>query len=122
MVVRYGRRWFSLRISFAGAAPGSADDRPDKRFLPYGYDAEREKIRAEMMERASLVPDAKPSGEGEDQDYEMQPPPPLDEAVPAGVSGVPFHWIQDKAGIEELSHHLQEDRVKEIAIDLEHHS
>lgn len=53
---------------------------------------------------------------------EMQPPPPLDEALPAGVSGVPFYWIQDKAGIEQLSQHLQEDRVKEIAIDLEHHS
>uniref|UniRef100_V5EVC3 RIO1 Protein kinase n=2 Tax=Kalmanozyma brasiliensis (strain GHG001) TaxID=1365824 RepID=V5EVC3_KALBG len=66
-------------------ANGSAEaiERPDRRFLPYGYDAEKEKIRAEMMERASLVrspgPEPKPSGNeahGEDQDYDMQEPPP----------------------------------------------
>ncbi|CDW96847.1 hypothetical protein, partial [Sporisorium scitamineum] len=71
-----------------GAGPGSAEavERPDRRFLPYGYDAEKEKIRAEMMERASLVrspgPESKPSrnsdnsAEAQDQDYDMQPPPP----------------------------------------------
>ncbi|SJX65790.1 related to Serine/threonine-protein kinase mph1 [Sporisorium reilianum f. sp. reilianum] len=71
-----------------GAAPGSAEavERPDRRFLPYGYDAEKEKIRAEMMERASLVrspgPESRPSrnndnsAEAQDQDYDMQPPPP----------------------------------------------
>ncbi|KAJ9476036.1 Serine/threonine-protein kinase MPS1 [Pseudozyma hubeiensis] len=68
-------------------AHGSAEaiERPDKRFLPYGYDAEKEKIRAEMMERASLVRspglDSRPSRtdaspEAQDQDYDMQPPPP----------------------------------------------
>ncbi|KAJ1596359.1 hypothetical protein NDA14_005487 [Ustilago hordei] len=67
-----------------GAASNSADAvrRPDKRFLPYGYDPEKEKIRAQMMERASLVrspsPEARapPREEAEDQDYDMQPPPP----------------------------------------------
>lgn len=53
---------------------------------------------------------------------EMQPPPPLDEAVPAGVSGVPFTWIDTREGIQDLSSHLQESRVKEIAIDLEAHA
>ncbi|TKY88004.1 hypothetical protein EX895_003100 [Sporisorium graminicola] len=75
--------------SGAGAGSGSAEavERPDRRFLPYGYDAEKEKIRAEMMERASLVrspgPEFKPSSrnndnsaEAQDQDYDMQPPPP----------------------------------------------
>ncbi|SNX87439.1 related to Serine/threonine-protein kinase mph1 [Melanopsichium pennsylvanicum] len=78
-----------------GARTGSAEavDRPDRRFLPYGYDAEKEKIRAEMMERASLVrspgPEEKPNRieahpELEDQDCEMQPPPPpgRNEAYP----------------------------------------
>ena len=70
-----------------GAVPGAAEaiERPDKRFLPYGYDAEKEKIRAEMMERASLVRSPGPvasrsrddaSPEAQDQDYDMQPPPP----------------------------------------------
>lgn len=53
---------------------------------------------------------------------ELQAPPPLDEAVPAGVSGVPFVWIDNRDGIQQLSRHLQEDRVKEIAIDLEAHA
>ncbi|SPO29189.1 related to Serine/threonine-protein kinase mph1 [Ustilago trichophora] len=68
-----------------GAGSAEAVERPDRRFLPYGYDAEKEKIRAEMMERASLVrspgPESRPSrnelsGDAEDQDYDMQPPPP----------------------------------------------
>lgn len=65
-----------------GARPGSADamERPDRMYLPYGYDAEKDKIRAEMIERASLVPSPvrKPANlaDVEDQDDDMQPPPP----------------------------------------------
>lgn len=83
-----------------GAGPGSGDavERPDRRFLPYGYDAEKEKIRAEMMERASLVrspvPGPKPPhietvGNVEDQDFDMQPPPPSrNEAHPLAKRAV----------------------------------
>ncbi|ETS64345.1 hypothetical protein PaG_01192 [Moesziomyces aphidis] len=75
----------------SGAAPISAEaaERPDRRFLPYGYDAEKEKLRAEMMERASLVRSPAPESQpvrparqqapdevGTIQDYDMQPPPP----------------------------------------------
>lgn len=55
-------------------------------------------------------------------EQELQPPPPLDEEVPQGVSGVPFTWIDTASGVEDLARHLEEDRVKEIAIDLEAHA
>ncbi|KAJ1026283.1 hypothetical protein NDA16_002370 [Ustilago loliicola] len=84
-----------------GAASNSADaiERPDRRFLPYGYDAEKEKIRAQMMERASLVRSPSPEpraplrnethAEVEDQDYDMQPPPPCrNEAHPLARKAV----------------------------------
>lgn len=34
----------------------------------------------------------------------------------------PFKWVDTKAELEDLLNHLKEDRVKEIAIDLEHHN
>jgi exosome complex exonuclease RRP6 len=53
---------------------------------------------------------------------ELQPPPPLIAEVPEGVCGVPFTWIDTAEGVERLASHLEEDRVKEIAIDLEAHA
>ncbi|KAJ1024101.1 hypothetical protein NDA16_002940 [Ustilago loliicola] len=51
------------------------------------------------------------------------PPPPLNEKDPSLSTGAcPFQWVSTKAQIEQLRDHLNEDRVKEIAIDLEHHS
>ncbi|CAO1625030.1 unnamed protein product [Sympodiomycopsis kandeliae] len=55
-------------------------------------------------------------------EQQLTPPPPLDAAVPQGVSGVPLTWIDTRSGIEQLAAHLQEDRVQEIAIDLEAHA
>lgn len=81
-----------------GAGSNSADaiERPDRRFLPYGYDAEKEKIRAQMMERASLVRSPSPEArapvrtEADDQDYDMKPPPPRrNEAHPLARKAVP---------------------------------
>ncbi|PWN24100.1 hypothetical protein BCV69DRAFT_244341, partial [Microstroma glucosiphilum] len=53
---------------------------------------------------------------------ELQPPPPLIAEVPEGVCGVPFTWIDTAEGVQRLAEHLEEDRVKEIAIDLEAHA
>ncbi|SPO30539.1 related to RRP6 - Exonuclease component of the nuclear exosome [Ustilago trichophora] len=51
------------------------------------------------------------------------PPPPLNEKDPSlSTDACPFQWVSTKAQIEQLRNHLDEDRVKEIAIDLEHHS
>ncbi|GAK67481.1 exosome complex exonuclease rrp6 [Moesziomyces antarcticus] len=52
-----------------------------------------------------------------------QPPPPLNEKDPAlSTDSSPFQWVSTKAQIEALRDHLDEPRVTEIAIDLEHHS
>lgn len=53
---------------------------------------------------------------------ELQPPPQIDAEVPMGTAGVPYKWIDTKEGVEELAQHLEEERVKEIAIDLEAHA
>ncbi|CAO1634416.1 unnamed protein product [Parajaminaea phylloscopi] len=53
---------------------------------------------------------------------ERQAPPQLDAEVPFGVAGVPFKWIDSAADLDELATHLSEDRVREIAIDLEAHA
>ncbi|KAJ1038342.1 hypothetical protein NDA10_004603 [Ustilago hordei] len=51
------------------------------------------------------------------------PPPRLNEKDPSlSTDACPFQWVSTKAQIEQLRDHLDEDRVKEIAIDLEHHS
>lgn len=52
-----------------------------------------------------------------------QPPPPLNEKDPSlSTDTSPFQWVSTKAQIEALRDHLDEPRVTEIAIDLEHHS
>ncbi|SJX66427.1 related to RRP6-Exonuclease component of the nuclear exosome [Sporisorium reilianum f. sp. reilianum] len=51
------------------------------------------------------------------------PPPPLNEKDPSlSTDACPFQWISTKAQLEQLRDHLDEPRVTEIAIDLEHHS
>ncbi|TKY87592.1 hypothetical protein EX895_003606 [Sporisorium graminicola] len=51
------------------------------------------------------------------------PPPPLNEKEPSlSTDACPFQWVSTKAQIEQLRDHLDEPRVLEIAIDLEHHS
>ncbi|SNX87735.1 related to RRP6 - Exonuclease component of the nuclear exosome [Melanopsichium pennsylvanicum] len=51
------------------------------------------------------------------------PPPALNEKDPSlSTDACPFVWVSTKAQIEALQDHLDEERVKEIAIDLEHHS
>ncbi len=53
---------------------------------------------------------------------EPEKPVDMDPANPEGEAGVPFKWIRTKKEVEELLAHLKEDRVQDIAIDLEHHS
>lgn len=51
------------------------------------------------------------------------PPPLLNEKDPSlSTDACPFVWVSTKQQIEQLRNHLDESRVKEIAIDLEHHS
>lgn len=55
------------------------------------------------------------------QANELNPPPPLNLDDP--TSGpIPFLWVDDEASFEKLHVHLMEDKVKEIAIDVEHHN
>ncbi|WFC99812.1 exosome nuclease subunit [Malassezia yamatoensis] len=52
-----------------------------------------------------------------------QPPEPLDIQHPtASTEANPFHWVSTKDQLEAMQAHLAEDRVKEIAVDLEHHN
>ncbi|PWY97977.1 hypothetical protein BCV70DRAFT_202466 [Testicularia cyperi] len=58
-----------------------------------------------------------------EQHWKDNPPPPLNEKEPSlSTDASPFEWITTKTQIEALRDHLLEDRVTEIAIDLEHHS
>ncbi|WFD34135.1 exosome nuclease subunit [Malassezia cuniculi] len=49
-------------------------------------------------------------------------PVPLTMENALGTAGVPFKWVKTAAEIDALLAHLREDRVTEIAIDLEHNS
>lgn len=55
-------------------------------------------------------------------EVELVPPPGLRADDASGTAGVPFQWISTASEVEALSLHLQEERVREIAIDLEAHS
>ncbi len=77
---------------------------------PYYYEI----VHSDVPAHALTKPDAK---------QKDTPPPPLNEKDPSlSTDACPFQWISTKAQIEQLRDHLNEDRVKEIAIDLEHHS
>ncbi|WFD02256.1 exosome nuclease subunit [Malassezia obtusa] len=50
-------------------------------------------------------------------------PEALDLAHPAAsTDACPFRWVKTAAELRALQAHLAEDRVREIAVDLEHHS
>ena len=50
-------------------------------------------------------------------------PEPLDLAHPAAsTKRCPFQWVQTASELAALQAHLAEDRVQEIAVDLEHHN
>ena len=50
-------------------------------------------------------------------------PEPLDLAHPAASTArCPFQWVQTASELAALQAHLAEDRVQEIAVDLEHHN
>ncbi|WFD43802.1 exosome nuclease subunit [Malassezia psittaci] len=52
-----------------------------------------------------------------------QPPEPLDIQDPtASTKTCPFQWVSTKDQLEAMQAHLAQDRVKEIAVDLEHHN
>lgn len=77
----------------SGSGSGSgmdAAERPDPRYLPYGYDAEKARMRAEIMEQASLVrsPSPRHALQSEERAAESQldalaPPPRRSEAHPS---------------------------------------
>jgi len=53
----------------------------------------------------------------------LEPPIPLQlHAAGASSAESPFTWVADAAALDALLAHLLEDRVEEIAVDLEHHS
>lgn len=47
-------------------------------------------------------------------------PPPLEKDKPE-AGPIPFIWVNDQESFDYLYNHLMEDRVKEIAVDVEHH-
>lgn len=49
-------------------------------------------------------------------------PEPLDMDDPASSAPCPFVWVDTLEKLEALKAHLDEDRVVDIAVDLEHHS
>lgn len=54
---------------------------------------------------------------------EPQAPEPIDLAHPAAsTANGPFTWVHTATELEALHAHLAEDRVTEIAVDLEHHN
>ncbi|KDN53450.1 hypothetical protein K437DRAFT_230739 [Tilletiaria anomala UBC 951] len=63
-----------------------------------------------------------PGGQDADGSSVLVKPADLDPANPEGEAGVPFKWVRTVDDVRQLLLHLQEDRVKDIAIDLEHHS
>jgi exosome complex exonuclease RRP6 len=50
-----------------------------------------------------------------------EPPPPIDGMKPT-AGPTPFTWVATLAQLEELRLHLLEERVQEIALDVEHHN
>ncbi|UZJ52111.1 hypothetical protein CBS101457_001431 [Exobasidium rhododendri] len=52
---------------------------------------------------------------------DLVPPPPLQKAEPTS-GAIPFLWVDDETSFETLFDHLMEERVKEVAIDVEHHN
>lgn len=53
---------------------------------------------------------------------EPEVPKPLDMDAPDSSEPCPFVWVDSFAKLEALAAHLEEERVQEIAVDLEHHS
>lgn len=109
-----------------GRRMGTYVEEDDARKNPYYYEI----LSFEPPKHAFIMP--KLDGQEEEDapttstdGYEvptLSEPVPLNLDNPAGESGVPLTWVSDKAGLEALLAHLLEPRVKEIAIDLEHHS
>ncbi|PWZ03512.1 kinase-like protein [Testicularia cyperi] len=75
------------------SSPGVQEpERPDPRYLPYGYDAQKARMRAEMLERASLVrsPSPRQAPAGEDAAVPQHAPPPRrSEAYPSSRPPAP---------------------------------
>lgn len=53
---------------------------------------------------------------------EPKAPKPMDIRAPDSSESCPFVWVDTLAKLEALAAHLDEERVQEIAVDLEHHS
>ena len=52
---------------------------------------------------------------------ELLQPPPLQKDEPT-AGPIPFLWVDDERTFQTLFDHLSEERVREIAIDVEHHN
>lgn len=53
---------------------------------------------------------------------EPEAPRPLEMDMPDSSGPCPFVWVDSLEKLEALAAHLEEERVQEIAVDLEHHS
>ena len=53
---------------------------------------------------------------------EPKAPPALDLAAPDATRPTPYAWVRTAAELDALRAHLEEERVREIAVDLEHNS
>ena len=91
----------------ASTRRGTYSIEDDPRKNPYHYEIMTSAPPAHSLE----VPEGEP-----------ERPVDMDPNNPEGEAGVPFKWIRTEEEIRELLAHLKEERVKEIAIDLEHHS
>lgn len=107
-----------------GRRMGKYIEEDDARKNPYYSEI----LAAEPPKHAFVLPkvpeeeSATPNSQDTEETPVLVEPVPLDMDDPKGEAGVPFMWISDKAGLETLLAHLLEPRVKEIAVDLEHHN
>lgn len=80
----------------------------DPRTNPYYYEIHNFSAPSHATEAVPALPD-------------IIPPPAMDIKAPTG--GEPaFKWIDTTEGMSGLLAHLKEERVKEIALDVEHHN
>lgn len=79
----------------------------DPRENPYFYEITNFKTPSSALEPPSLE--------------DLKEPPPLEPESPSG-GPVPFLWVHNEVTFQTLYDHLMEERVKEVAIDVEHHN
>ena len=77
----------------------------DARLNPYHYEIHKTPVPSTALEKPQPTE-----------------PKPLDLDDPSSSAPCPYVWVDTEAKLRDLKAHLDEERVHEIAIDLEHHS